>query len=64
MDSNDCTNIKGGFYEFSEPIEKMYIRETVSKDGCKTELVIINDKWKMTPTGNPDRPFKKSRYYG
>ncbi len=47
--------------KFPEPITKVYVSETLSKDGCKLNHLIINEKWKLTPTNNPEKPFKKSR---
>lgn len=57
----DCRLCSGdkGFLEFPEPITKVYVREVVDKNGCSLEEMIINDKYKVTPTGNPDSPFRK-----
>ena len=50
-----------GFLRFPEPITKMYIREVIDKDGCRIEEIIVNNKWKMIPTGDPKKPFKKKK---
>ncbi len=53
--------MKSGYLDFSEPITKICISETISKSGCKVEHMIINDKWKVTLTNNPDKPFRKRK---
>lgn len=47
------------YFQFPEPITKVFIRETVDKNGCKTDFLVINEKWKLVPTNNPEKPFKK-----
>ena len=48
----------GGYLQFPEPITKVYVRETVDKNGCRLEELIVNDKWKLIddPTSIP--PFR------
>ncbi len=46
------------YLSFPEPIIKMFVRETVGKDGCKCEELIINDKWKMIPKPGANPPFR------
>jgi hypothetical protein len=53
--------MKKDYFDFGEPITNVVVTETVSKNGCKIEHFIINDKWKLTPTGNPDKPFKRRK---
>ena len=48
--------------QFTEPITKIDVTETLSKDGNDIECLVINDKWKIVPTDNPDKPFKKVNY--
>jgi len=50
-----------GFMWFKEPITKMEIKETISKDGCKIERLILNDTWVLTPTDDASKPFKVTR---
>ena len=53
-----CAENKG-YLEFPEPITKMYIREVVDRKGCTVEEMIVNDKYRLLPTGNPDSPFRR-----
>lgn len=53
--------MKRDYLSFDEPIQKVQISEVMSKKGSSLEYMIINDKWKIIPTGNPDKPFKKSK---
>ncbi len=48
----------GGFYGIYEPIIEISIREIIDKDGCRLEELLINNKWKMTPTKDPKKPFR------
>lgn len=54
--------------QFPEEIVKMLFVETLRWDdtkleyiSIKLEYIVINDKWKITPTNDPEKPFKKSR---
>lgn len=49
------------YFEIDEPITKVFIMESISKKGYKVEHLIINDRWKLSATGNPKKPFRKSR---
>lgn len=49
------------YLEFPEVITKVCTRERINKSGCKLVELVINDKWKLIPTGNPDKPFRKRK---
>lgn len=49
------------YIQFPEAITKLEVLEKISKSGCKMEMLVVNDKYKIVPTGNPDKPFKKSK---
>lgn len=53
--------MKKGYLDFPEEITKVSVRETVTKKGCKVEHLIVNDKWKLTPTDDNEKPFKRRK---
>lgn len=51
------------YLQFAEPIYKLYIEEIIYINGSKIEYMIINDEWKLIPTGNSEEPFKRLKLY-
>lgn len=49
------------YLQFPEVITKACIIERISKSGCKLVELVINDKWRIIPTDDPDKPFKKRK---
>jgi hypothetical protein len=53
--------MKKDYFDFKEPITKLVVKESVDKNGSKIEQLIVNGKWKITPTDNPKKPFNRKR---
>lgn len=48
-----------GYLDVDEAIVKMVVNEILDEKGCRVEQMVINDKWRIVPTGNPEHPFRR-----
>lgn len=47
------------YIKFPEQIVKVVVEEMFGLDSSKLESLVINDKLKIIPTNNSEKPFKK-----
>lgn len=48
--------------DIPEEIKKMEVVEIIDEKGWEFSYIIINDKYKVTATGNEKKPFKVKTY--
>ena len=48
-----------GYLDIDEAIVRIVVNEILDENGCKFEEMVINDKWRIVPTGNPEHPFRR-----
>ena len=60
---SDCKMCKTdkNYLDIGEPIIKVVLNEILDEKGCRIEQMIINDKWRLIPTGNDVHPFRKEK---